>query len=163
MKRTIGGMALGSLVLVLVYGCTSPNRAPNYEPEPGLTAQTGATLYGARDRDPDITVADPRVMIATIDGRPTGRTVATFDQPLLVSAGTHSVHLWVRQAQRGGAIATQLTVDAGKSYAVRMKRDGRMVNLWFEMQPSGEPVGDKVVLCMDPDMLFLQLVASCRR
>src|SRR5258706_14992628 len=104
-------VALATALSIPLSGCFS-----HYQPDAPVTAQTGAPLHGFRDRAPDPLVDDMRIVISAVDGKGTGRNRYNWDEPVLVSPGSHTIILHAEHARRGTGIETQLTVEAAKSY-----------------------------------------------
>jgi hypothetical protein len=140
-------LAVASAVLA---GCTAGS--PRYAPEPSLTSQNGATLFGSRETNPVPLGADARNYIAAVDDKRTGIVPIEWDTPLLVSAGSHAIRIARSHGAMGGSVTMQLVLESGKSYVVRAEqRDfrGFHATVWVEEQGSGQIIGDKMALCLD--------------
>jgi hypothetical protein len=161
MKTKIVSIVFSGMLGVTLVGCAGPGR---YAPEPSLTRETGATLYGSREHDPNPLAKDARTFVVAVDGKRTGTIPYEWDQPLLVSAGPHAIQIATRYDRMGGSVTTQLTLERGKSYVVRADAldRGNHPIAWVEEQGSGRTVGEKMAMCLDNDAPIVQLLSPCR-
>src|ERR1700722_6202225 len=140
---------LSTLLGVILSSCAAPPAM--YSPDASLTPATAATLYGSRDPNPIPLVADARTFVTAVDGRSTGRGPYTWDEPLLVAAGLHTIQIATQQRPMAGTVGTQLTLEAGKSYVVQGETSdlGKKGRVWIEERGTGRIVGEKMVMCLD--------------
>jgi hypothetical protein len=146
------------ILATLLSGC-----ATKYAPDPSLTAATGATLYGSRQANPNPFVKDLRTVVMAIDTQPTGAIVWDWDQPILLSPGTHTIQFAVRLDQAGGGLATPMAFEAGKAYVLNGERNGtRGATVWLQEKGSSLPAGEKMTVCLSPDAPLLKLFSACK-
>jgi hypothetical protein len=143
-------------------GCAE--QSSRYAPEPSLTPQNSATLYGSREPYPLPLIRDARNYILAVDDKPTGLAPFTWDTPLLVSAGPHAIRIARSHGSMEGSVSMQVALESGKSYAIRSEgRDrGYQASIWIEEQESGAIVGDKVTMCLNQKGPIFQLITPCK-
>lgn len=153
-----------SILLGFMLGsCATP--PVMYTPDASLSGATAATLYGSRDPNLVPLVADARTFVTAVDGRPTGRGPHTWDEPLLVAAGLHTIQIAVNQRPMTGTVGTQLTLEAGKSYVVQGQTSdlGKKGSVWIEEKGTDRIVGEKMVMCLENTSgPLVQLITSCK-
>jgi hypothetical protein len=111
----IGWLASAACVLT---GCESPGAL--YQPPPGLTAETSATILGSKF-ERFLLAPDDHVFISAIDGLRTGLSFNDEQTPVLLTPGSHMVGIGFKQHDKWGSIATQIDVEPGKTYVAHCR------------------------------------------
>jgi hypothetical protein len=135
-------LAAGALGL-LSASCATPS-APvkDYVAEPGLTAETAATLTGSKVENPNILTGDIRLYIVHIDSARTHSGLGYPDQDkiFLVKPGTHYIGITLHRAMtffnaNSYYASTEqfVELEAGKTYVVRGElKSRREAVIWID-------------------------------
>jgi hypothetical protein len=140
-RRTLLGLGLA----LLCVGC-----APAKLAFPPLPPDQTATLSGSRFRaskplTPDFLTPDIRVYLSTIDGVPTNFDLTDADRTMPVPAGVHAIGIKVDTLSGFSEFATQVTLEAGRSYVARAAAsDGGVLTVWVE-ENGGGVIGNRIV------------------
>ena len=132
-----------SMVTILaaaLAGCTNPH-SPWYDPPPGLTSATGATVSmtqnPAAQSGPD---GDTRVV--TIDGQPV--SALDFDK-IVLPPGQHTLGVEYNGASSAATVPIEATLRAGESYVAKGQKDGPCdADVWLQDQNSDQVLGNKL-------------------
>jgi len=118
MRRTLFGLGL-------VLACTSCAMVPRYEPPPGLTPETGATLIGSKR---GVLIFGQETYIGSIDGF---LGAASYDTPILVPPGDHTIDIAFNGGNAHGRIRTDVKFEAGRTYIAECRlRPFQPLNCW---------------------------------
>ena len=97
--------------------CDTGPALPLYVEPPGLTPDNAATLIGSRI-DHGLLVVDSRIFVAGVDNQRSGLRPDDYAKPLRLAPGSHVVDIVLSQGSKGGHIATEVQLDAGKTYLI---------------------------------------------
>jgi hypothetical protein len=109
------------VALASLAACDTAPPLPLYAEPPGLTQENAATLRGSRINH-GLIVPDSRIFVSGVDNQSSGFRPDDYDKPLRLSAGSHVVDILLVQANKVGQVATEVQLDAGKTYLVACRQ-----------------------------------------
>ena len=88
----------------------------------------------------------------------------SWDEPVLVNAGPHTIEMGALFGNRYGSIATPADLAAEKTYVVRGARKGQFIaTAWIEDQQTGQPITERLQICLGDPAPIIQLLSPCAK
>ena len=117
MKVPSRALRFGAVLIAAaaLAACETAPPLPLYVAPAELTPEKAATLLGSRV-ERFVLSPDDRVFILGVDAQRTGFVPEDYAKPLLLAPGPHVVDIGLLQGKKSGHVATQVQLEAGKTY-----------------------------------------------
>jgi hypothetical protein len=133
-------LSVVTIIAASFSSCANPH-SPWYDPPPGLTSATGATVNMSQNPEtPSGPDGDTRVV--TVDGQPV--SALDFDK-IVLPPGDHELGVEYNGLAAEATVPVKATLHAGEIYEVKGQKDGPCdANVWLQDLSTDQMAGTKL-------------------